>query len=477
MPQNPFTFSSLRPVLLFSSTIWLWLALSPVSGITPAAFAEEPTQQLSWPRFLGANFDNAAVTGGLQYDWSQTPEFLWSLPVGEGYGMGAAADNRYYQFDADVQSGETVERLRCVDLDTGETLWQSSTPFQYRDMLGYEAGPRSTPTLAGEHVYTFGVTGILCCRKISDGETVWSVDTNKRFSVVQNFFGVGSSPLVVGDSLIVPVGGSPPEDASIAPGRLDRVSPAGSALVAFDRNNGKQLWASGGDLSSYSSPRTMQIDGKTVVLYFARDHLLALDPTDGRVLWTHYHRARILESVNAMVPVVDGAQVFISECYEIGSVLLSAKPTGVEVVWQDPQRNRRLQSMRCHWSTPALIDGYLYGCSGRNGPDSDFRCVKWSTGEVMWVDNRRTRSSVAQVNDHLLVWDEGGQLQVIKPNPKGLDVIAAWDMAEPAQQSDDKDAKIRPALSYPCWSAPIVIGDRLLLRGDQYVVCLRLATR
>lgn len=115
--------------------------------------------------------------------------------------------------------------------------------------------------------------------------------------------------------------------------------------------------------------------------------------------------------------------------------------------------------MRAHWSTPALIDGYLYAFSGRNATDSDFRCIDFKTGELQWSDPRRIRSSVTRVGDHLLVLEERGTLQVIQPNPTELKVIAEWPLD----------------LEYPCWAAPVVVGDKLILRGDTKVLCMELS--
>jgi outer membrane protein assembly factor BamB len=308
----------------------------------------------------------------------------------------------------------------------------------------------------------------LNCRNIADGSLLWSVDTNKEYGVVQNFFGVGSSPLLIDDQVIVMVGGSPPEDAQIAPGRLDRVSPNGTAIVSMSLQNGKELWRCGDDLASYSSPRPMTIDGTTVVLAFARDSLLAIDPSNGKLLWKHDHRAEILESVNAMVPVVSGKQVFISECYDVGSVLLEVSLNEAKVVWSDPPSNRRLQSMRVHWSTPILVDGFLYGCSGRNAPDSDFRCIEFATGKVMWSDDRRTRTSITRVGDTLVLLEERGEMQFIRLNPEKLEVLATIDLTTASGT--------RPSISYPCWAAPIVVGNKIIVRGDQKVICMTLAT-
>ncbi|WP_233148419.1 PQQ-binding-like beta-propeller repeat protein [Rhodopirellula sp. MGV] len=436
---------------------------SVATGNTPAETASENIPmvgtQVAWPRLLGSHFDGVAPASAANPDWTQSPQVTWVLPVGEGYGLGSVADEIYYHFDAPRESRPRVQRLRAIDLKTGEPIWSVEKPFDYSDLYGYESGPRGTPAIDADRIVTFGVDGELTCRARTDGKEIWSVATNQVYGVVQNFFGVGASPLIVDGMVIVPVGGSPPEDQSIAPGRLDRVIPNGSALVAFDLADGKERWRCGEDLAGYSSPRTMRLDGKTIVLAFCRDHLLAVDPQAGKVLWKFAHRADKLESVNAMMPIVDQNQVFISECYDVGSVLLGVTSEEASVIWRDDEAGSlRGHAMRCHWSTPVLIDGYLYGCSGRNNPDSDFRCVEFGTGKVMWEDGRRRRSSVTRVGDLLMVMDEFAKLQIVRPTPTKFEQIAEFDFSD--------------QLTPPCWAAPVVIGNRVLIRGDRRVLCL-----
>ncbi len=438
---------------------------------TPIATAAIPPMELGgfdWPRLLGKHFDGVAEVSGKAFDWSKKPEIAWRLPVGDGYGLGCVIDGRYYHADA-VRSDQVslgrqmVERLRAFDLNDASLIWSVERPLEYRDLYGYETGPRGTPTSDGKSIVTFGCDGELCCRDLADGTLKWSVSTNKAYGVVQNFFGVGSSPLLLDSMVIVPVGGSPPEDQQIAPGRLDRVIPNGSALVAFDLASGDEVWKCGGDLASYSSPRTMKIGDQTVVLLYARNQLLAVDPALGKVIWKVPHRADMLESVNAMMPVVDGDRVFISECYQVGSRLMKVSLQQPTTLWVDPPRNRRAQAMRCHWSTPIVVDGFLYGCSGRNNPDSDFRCVELASGKVQWSDDRGMRTSVTRVGEHLVVLDEYGRIEIVNPNPEKLEILAEYDFSD----------QIRT----PCWAAPIVVGNRMLVRGDRHVLCLAIPTR
>src|SRR5205085_5707446 len=98
------------------------------------------------------------------------------------------------------------------------------------------------------------------------------------FGVIQDFFGVGSTPIVEGDLLIVQVGGSPPDDQNTPPGRLDLVHGNGNGVVAFDKRTGEVKYKISDELASYSSPACRTIDGRRWCFVFARGGLLAFDP-------------------------------------------------------------------------------------------------------------------------------------------------------------------------------------------------------
>ncbi len=484
-PQHPNKISSIAiatsPTCDRSQTMWFCLICAIVLTfvVISTGRAQSPLTQGDWPRFLNDDFSGSAKltesapNSIASLNWKSEPKFHWSLDVGDGYGIGVVRGENYFQFDATNDS----ERLRKIDLATGAVKWTRSYPLDYRDMYGYETGPRCSPTIAelddgsgDAQIFTYGVAGQLTAWSCESGDQLWTNSLNEKYDVVQNFFGVGSSPLIVGDQVIVMVGGSPDEQQALAPGRLDRVVPEGTLMVSLDRSTGDVRWTGGDDLASYSSPRTITIGGKEYLLMFARDHLWVLDPTDGQSLGKVYHRADILESVNAMVPIVDGNRVLISECYDAGAAVYDINVENdralFETVWKDPVGRRRSQALRSHMSTPILHGGYLYACSGRNAPDSDFRCIDFATGEVKWTALDRRRSTSTRLGDVLLVLKETGSLHIVRATPDRFDELAVWEL--------EFTAGDRPALQFPCWSAPVIVGDRMLIRGDRTVLCLAL---
>ena len=122
---------------------------------------------------------------------------------------------------------------------TGEELWKFEYPTDYEDLYGYNGGPRCSPLVEGNRVYIFGAEGMLHCLNATNGELFWKVDTKKDFGVIQNFFGVGSTPVIEGDLLIVMIGGSPPDAQNVPPGQLNLVQTNETGIVAFTKFTGE----------------------------------------------------------------------------------------------------------------------------------------------------------------------------------------------------------------------------------------------
>lgn len=416
-----------------------------------------------WCTFLGPRGDGTSIEAGINpKNWSPHPPLLWTMKLGTSYGSPAIVGDKLLQFD---RYG-SAERLTCFNAQTAEEIWRQESIVEYDDMYGYNNGPRCAPVVSEGRIYTYGVAGNLSCVDLESGKLLWSKDLVKDFNVIPNFFGVASTPFVYENLLLVMVGGSPPESSQLTAENLDLVKANGTAILAFDKATGDEAYRLGDDLASYSSPVVREINGQPTALAFLRGGLLAWNPKTGEERFGFPWRASSLESVNAALPIVDGNKVLLSETYEIGSCLLDLESGKPEVVWQDEGRLRN-HSFRAHWSTPVVIDGYLYGCSGRNQPDSDFRCVRLSDGEVMWFDRRHERSSVLSVDGYLIVLGEYGQLDLVKPNPEKLDVIAEVDMSDIADPKDGGSL-----LQYPCWAAPVLSHGLLYLRGKDRLICL-----
>lgn len=448
------------------------ICICALLGFIGCAAAQEPPSQrerlppdlstrsgADWPAFLGPAGDSRSPAKGIPQPWPRSgPRVVWQRELGTSYGIGTVSRGRYFQFDR----FDDRARLYALNAETGQPLWKYEYATDYRDLYGYNGGPRTSPVVDGPRVYAYGVEGRLICCDAETGKLRWEVDTQEKFGVVQNFFGVGSTPLIHGDLLIVMVGGSPSKSRKLPPGALDRVEANGSAIVAFDKRTGKVKYKLGDDLASYAGLQQANIDGQAWVFAFCREGLLGFDPASGKQQFSFPWRARKLESVNASTPVVVGNEVFISETYGPGSALLKVQPGMSKVVWQDDPQKRD-KAMQAHWNTPVYHQGYLYGSSGRHEYNAELRCVEWKTGNVMWSEPRLTRSSLLGVGDDLICLSEDGVLRLLKANPEKYDRVS-----EVFLRGDEGE----PLLDSPCWAAPILARGLLYIRGSNRVVCL-----
>ncbi|TWT32340.1 outer membrane biogenesis protein BamB [Posidoniimonas corsicana] len=415
-----------------------------------------------WPTFLGPAADGKSRETGLDFDWpAEGPPIVWQTPLGTSYSGPSISRGRLFHFD---RHGDQ-DRLTCRVAETGEQLWAVSYPTDYEDLLGYNNGPRCSPVVDGARVYTLSAEGVLRCASASDGGLLWEVDTTERFRVVKNFFGVGSTPLVVGGHVIVNVGGSPadaPRDVYAARGAV----PAnGAGVAAFDKLDGKVVWTCADELASYASPVAADIEGRPWCFVFARGGLVALNPQTGEIDFQYPWRAKTLESVNASSPVVVGDEVFISETYGPGSSLLRVRPGAFDIVWRDDPRERE-KSMQLHWNTAIHHEGYLYGSSGRHSNGAELRCVEWSTGEVKWRQESLGRCSLLYADGHLICLAESGELHVLKATPGRYELVRSVTL---------RDATGKQLLEPYAWTAPVLARGLLYLRGDDRLVCIDLA--
>jgi outer membrane protein assembly factor BamB len=458
--QNPMNHR-LSLILLLAALPPLAVACGgPQEGPSPAAQTAQAIlwtrEGADWPSFLGPHRDGKSGETGFRFDWShQPPKRVWSQRIGEGYGIGSLADGRYLHFDRRRDEA----RLRAFHAETGVLLWEFTYPSRYRDMYGFDGGPRSSPVIDGQRVYVHGVEGMLHCLNATNGQVLWKIDTGGRFGVVQNFFGVGSSPLIHEDLLIVMIGGSPPESRDVPQGRLAEVRPNGSAIVAFDKNHGDIRYQTIDDLASYASPVLAELDGKLAGLAFCRSGLHLFDPASGKAGPFFPWRARKYESVNASTPVVVDSQVLITESYGPGGALLRYRQQQWETVWSD--QGGRDPALACHWNTPVAVDGYVYASSGEKRSTASLRCIRLADGQVMWQVPGLSRSSLTYLDGQLICLTEEGRLFHFPPDPAGFRIkgeIPAGHLS----------------LVYPCWAAAVVSHGYLYVRDQSNIHCLDL---
>ena len=374
-----------------------------------------------WPRFNGPNDNAKSTETAIIGKWPDSgPRLLWERDKGEGYASPAIKDGLLTIFHR-KDGHETID---CIDATNGTPVWKFQYPVEYRDRYGYSNGPRASPVIAGNHVYAHGVTAWLTCLEIKTGKKTWQRNLGDEFEIPQYFFGKGSTPIVIKDTLIVNVGGSKER-----------------CVVGFDRFTGKTKWITKDSWgASYSSPSRAVIHGKEVCLVFTGGEsrppeggLLVIDPKDGSKLARFPWRSSKFESANAVPPLPIGDnRVFLSECYEKGGVVVEFdQDFAPSIVWSD-------ETLNVHWMTPVLAGGALYGVAGRHQQGADVFCINPDNGKAYWrdrinwteemdgriLDLEFFRGAFLKVEDFFICLSEIGSLLIVKMDKKGWKTIS-----------------------------------------------------
>jgi outer membrane protein assembly factor BamB len=408
----------LRDFLLTFGAVCLFTALGHLASAA------------DWPQFLGPARNGISPETGLLSAWPKAgPPQLWEKSIGEGFSGPVVVGERLILFHR-VGDNDVVV---CLDPANGKEQWQFAYPTQFRDDFGKGDGPRSTPVIAGDHVYTLGAEGQLHCLELKTGKKIWDRSLQTEYSAPKGFFGVATSPLVEGNLLLVNVGGKE------------------AGIVAFDKDTGREVWKATKDAASYSSPVAATLDGARTVIFFTREGIVLLDPQNGRVRYSKRWRSRMNASVNAATPLVADDSVFISSSYNTGAILLRVRTQGVEEIWHNDE------SMSNHYNTCIHHAGHLYGFDGRQEEGARFRCVELKTGKVRWTVDGFGCGSMVLAEGKLIILTENGDLA----------------LAEATPESYKEKARSR-VLTKPCRSEIALANGRLFARDGKKLVCWNL---
>lgn len=386
-----------------------------------------------WPRFLGPDGNGTSRETGILTEWSpEGPPVIWSRPIGESYGAPVVSRGRLLIFHR-IGNEEVIESMDA--LTGSDTHWKFGYPTAYVDRYGYNGGPRSSPTIDGDRVYTYGAEGVLTCLDFETGALVWQRQVNDFYEVPQGFFGVGVTPVIEEDMILINVGG-----------------PNGAGIVAFNKHSGETVWTASNDTASYSTPIVATLHGERLAIFHTGDGLLIVEAKTGKIRHQYPFRSRVRESAIAATPLLIDDTVFLSATYKIGAVALKITPDSLVEVWKN------VDSMQNHWAMSTYKDGYLYGMDGRHESGANFRCVDFETGEVIWSQRAKVgRASFIVADGQLIALGERGHLLLIRITPDGYQEVAR--------------ARV---LNYPSWTPPILAQGYLYVRNENTLLCLDL---
>jgi outer membrane protein assembly factor BamB len=326
----------------------------------------------------------------------------WSARVGEGVTSPLVVKGRLYVLG--WAGGR--DHLSCLDATTGKERWTTSYPcprharFHLGDE-GFYAGPSSTPAfdVATGLLYTLSSDGDLhCWDSGKKGAKKWGLNLYVRYRAgrrpkigrggAQRDFGYTTAPLVVGDAVLVEVGGKE------------------GNVMAFDKRTGKRRWVSEcKDLAGHTgglAPLTVEGVPCVAVLTLTNLVVLRLDRgREGRTVATHPWATEF--GNNIATPAVDGQHVVVTSGYNIQAICkLAISLRGARVVWQ-----KRLYSKAC---SPVIYKGHVYWAWQK------LRCLDLKSGALKWEGGYfgDPGSCVATADGRLIVWGQNGRLALVE---------------------------------------------------------------
>lgn len=380
-----------------------------------------------WPQFLGPNRDS--VTSDKIPAWKDKPKEVWKKSVGEAHSSPVVANGLVYVF-AKVDKKE-AESLTAFDAKTGDEKWTKSYE-RAKTNTPFGNGPRGTPTVDGDRVYTYGSTGLLTCWDAKSGDQKWQTDMLKEFSAKNLFFGVSTSPTVVGKVVVVMVGGK------------------GAGVVGVDKETGKAVWQSTDDRASYASPIVVG-DKNPELVFLTGDHVRSLKADLGKQVWQHPFVDALLESSTTPVKAGD---LYVVGSVKSGSIGVRVKGAEVEEVWKN-------EKLTCYFSTPVAVGDHLYMVNGEAkfpGGTLTLRCVETKTGKIAWEkkDVGTYHAALVKTGDgKLLMHDDKGNLKLLEPSEKEYKELAT--------------AKV----CGETWAHPAVSDGKVYLRDNKTLYCLQ----
>jgi hypothetical protein len=418
-----FRFGSVSRVLLLGV---LFLAASP----------GRPTRADDWPCWRGPRGDGISRETGLLKEWpSGGPAQLWKAELSGGFSSVAVADGRLF-----TQTKEkNQEVVVCLDAATGKDLWRYRYDCDYAAyptftggaMPQSRTGPRATPTVEGDRVYTLGATGTLLCLEARTGKKLWQQELLKLAGIDCPKHGYNNCPLVVGDRVYVQPGG-----------------PQGKSVAALDRKDGAVVWQGLDDPIGESSPVWAEVGATPQVIFFTGTGAVGVAPKDGKLLWRYPWKTQY--DLNIATPVYADGKVFVSSNYGTGGAVFRLK-NGAE-----PETLWKGRAMQNHFSSSVLYEGHLYGFS-----EDRLRCVEFETGKVKWDQTGLGKGSLLVVADgRLIALGDHGQLVFARATPEGYSEISRC-------QVFDKDRLT--------WTVPVLSGGRLFVRHENALVALDLS--
>jgi ABC-type phosphate/phosphonate transport system substrate-binding protein/outer membrane protein assembly factor BamB len=407
----------------------------PLQGKPVAKAPPAPLPVAAWTDWRGPG--RAGWSPEVPEKLPATVKFLWKRGL-TGAGLSGVAATAAHVIVADKSEQKDQDIWRCLDADTGQELWTIAyvTPKQ----MEFTNAPRATPVIHGSFVYLLGAFGDLHCVNLYGSGIVWRRNILQDFDAKLPSWGTCSTPLVVGDSLVVNPGA------------------AEASLVALGLYTGEVIWKTPGASPAYASLILGTFGGVRQIVGHDAESLGGWDPNTGQRLWTvlpdkkddHGDAQRRCGAVPTPVNVAGRLLVATADH---GTRLYDFEPNGRI----RPLPIAQTRDLAPDISTPVIVNELIYGCAG------GLRCLDLT-------DNLKTLYAAEQdgaFREYAALIAGPGRLLAVTVRGELILFQAARDLFTPI-------SRLRVFRDTELWSHPALVGNRLYLRSMNEICCLLL---
>lgn len=394
------------------------------------------THAENWPQFRGPTGQGITAAKDLPLEWS-ADNVTWEAEVpGEGWSSPIVWEEHVF-LTTTTEDGTTC-RVMAFDRDTGKELWSEAVFTQVprrKERRNSYATP--TPVTDGRLVYASFGDGSFVALDFA-GNVKWM---NRDFPFYSQH-GLGASPILHGDLLIMPRDGSNEEE----PKRVGWQLPWDkSFVVALDKQTGELRWKTGRGMSriSHMTPLVWRgASGRAQIISPAGDVVQGFDAATGKLLWTSKNQG---EGVTPS-PVIHGGLIYTAsgwdgrestKAFRLGG---SGQLGEENLVWEEKKGMPRVPSF-------VFVNDHLFWVN-----DGGIAyCLDGPTGAIKWEERVGGNHSASPVSDGRHIWflSDDNKATVIEAKPE-FKIVAVNQL----------EGKLQASMA--------VAGDRFLIRtGDR----------
>jgi len=403
----------------------------------------------NWPRFRGPTGQGLSSETNLPLRWSPTSNVLWKTAVpGAGWSSPIVWEDRI--FLTSTTEGGAGCRVICLDRSSGKTLFNREVFRQVpRHKERKNSHATSTPVTDGKRVYAIFSCGSIAALYF-DGSVSWTYRESKYYSR----HGLGASPIVYKNLLIMPFDGSNPvAKPGKWPNNSDeeklgwRIPWDKAFIIALDVKTGKRVWTASRGMSrvAHITPNILEVDGKTQLISPAGDAIQGFDPETGARIWSVYSAG---EGVTPGFAMGDGL-IFSASGYT--EHVLRAVRTGGKgevtkshVAWE---ARKGVPSQ----SSLLYVKPHVYGVTD-GGVATCYRAADGKVVRQKRIGGRHCASPVL-ADGRIYFLSESGETVVMKAGPQ-LEIVA------------------RNTIEEKCQASIAVSQGHLFIRSEKHLYCI-----